>query len=1309
MGMSALFPGAPDLDAFRANLHAGVDAITHAPASRWDKVFLDPRSSALDRFYGDRGGFVDDHARFEPLDYGVVPSTVREAEPDQLLLLKLASDAIADAGRTPADLPRHRTAVIVGRGGYITSGLARSAQRVREGEQLLAVLRQVLPHLGEAELGAVKQAWTASAGDLAADQAIGLVPNLVASRTANRLDLHGPAYTVDGACASALLAVDQAVTALRVGRIDAALAAGVHLTHDVTFWSIFCRLGAMSRKGQIRPFDADADGLLIGEGAGVVLLKRLDDALRDGDRIRAVIRGTGSASDGRGATLMSPSAAGQVLALERAWSDAQLDPATVGLIEAHGTATAAGDSSELETVRQVFGVLGPAVAVGSVKSMIGHTMPAAGMAGLIKATLALQDQTWLPSLHVQTPHRLLQGTRFVVPGTATPWTSEGPRRAGVNAFGFGGINAHVVLEEAPSAPRALRRPAAAPVFAVYAAADAEGLAAAVLADQRSTQGAARLALRDPTPNRRLAAAKVAAAGASVQGRQGTYAVPAPLGGTVAFLYPGIEEAMDGSVAALAEPFGLEVPSALRQAPAGLDDLGLRTTQVLATAGLLGGVLERLGVVPGVHLGHSVGEWSALVASGVIPRASLDGFIASLAGERLELPDVVFGALGCGLAEANALIAGRPDVVVSHDNCPHQTIVCGPEAAVSEVVAAAGRLSTVLPFRSGFHSKHFAPFAARFAPHIASVPLAAAQAAVWSSTRAGPWPATNTGVRELLGELLVAPVRFRETVLAAYAAGVRVFVQLGMGSLTNFVGDTLKGQPHLCVSLCEGRRSARDQLGEAAAALIAAGVSLDPRELPELRTGRGQRLRLGTPLLTMQDPPVLGEPSDTVDLPAGPIADALRASLTATRRAGRDVAAALTRPAPQPTAIPAPPLEERRTLRFGVDTHPYLADHALFQQPLHSTADTFPVVPMTMNLTLMTEAAQRLMPGSEVVGIVDVRAARWLAVSPPAEVEVVARRVDAHDVAVELVGYASGTVRFAATWPAAPPPAVFDPHDLAPSPVPMAKIYADRWMFHGPAYQAMTDIGPVGPDAIAGSVVVSDTPGATLDNVGQVFGFWGFATLPHDSLGFPARLGAVRFYGPTPSVGTELRVQARITEITPATFGGTIEVLHNGALWCRIEGWQNRRFETDAVVLRLLRGPGRHGLAVLDAAGVAWTKERWRTTASRELLARRYLDEAALRAYLAVPPWQQRGWLLERLAAADAVRAWLWSKGAQDVFPIEVQVDALGEGRYKARTAHETELFVTVRAATTLAAATVQHGAPPPPPPEPLPEQAPEDP
>ncbi|MEZ5374610.1 MAG: polyketide synthase [Microthrixaceae bacterium] len=457
VGMACVFPGAADLGRYWSNIVSGVDAIGEVPPGRLDPGYfaVDPTpgaKSAPDRLATARGGFVDDLAHFDAASFGVMPVAADDAEPDQLLALRLAAEAVADAGGMDTLGDTDRVGVIVGRGGYLTSGTARLDQKTRVAQQLSVVLHQLVPELGADRIDEIRHAFQAEVGPERPEATIGLVPNLAASRIANRLDLQGPAYTVDAACASSLVALDHAVRDLASGRCGTVIVGGVHHCHDITFWSVFSQLGALSTSGRIAPFSRHADGLLIGEGSGMVVLQPLDEALAAGRRVYGVVCGTGVAGDGRESSLLRPRVGGQLLAVAEAGAPGRHEPDRGRAGRGHGTATAAGDSTELATVRAAFGDEGPELAMGSVKSMIGHCMPAAGMAGLIKATLALHHRVLPPTLHAEDPHPDLAGSRLVLPSEATDWRADRPRVAAVNAFGFGGINAHVVLREAEHPP-----------------------------------------------------------------------------------------------------------------------------------------------------------------------------------------------------------------------------------------------------------------------------------------------------------------------------------------------------------------------------------------------------------------------------------------------------------------------------------------------------------------------------------------------------------------------------------------------------------------------------------------------------------------------------------------------------------------------------------------------------------------------------------------------------------------------------------------------------------------------------------------
>jgi acyl transferase domain-containing protein len=453
VGMACVFPKAPDLQTYWRNILSKVDAIEDG-SEEFARVH-DPDSPANDRIYTKRGGFIRDLTQFNPLEHGVVPLSIDGAEPDHFLTLKVAHEALADAGYADQLFDGARTEVIIGRGEYFNRGNVTALQHGLIVDQTLRILRELHAEYTDREISDIKTRLKASLPPFTADTAAGLVPNVICGRIANRLDLMGPNYTVDAACASSLIALDIGTRDLVERRCDMALVGGVHAYTAPIIFMVFCHLNALSRKGRIRPFDKDADGTLLGEGLGITVLKRAEDAVRDGDRIYALIKGIGVASDGRAVGLLAPRVEGEELALRRAYDGVGISPRSVGLIEAHGTATRVGDLAEIQALTRVFGPRDgarPRCAVGSVKSMIGHTMPAAGMAGLIKTTLALYSKVLPPTLNFEEPNPELGLDRspFYINRDVRPWihgATDTPRRAGVSAFGFGGINAHVVLEE----------------------------------------------------------------------------------------------------------------------------------------------------------------------------------------------------------------------------------------------------------------------------------------------------------------------------------------------------------------------------------------------------------------------------------------------------------------------------------------------------------------------------------------------------------------------------------------------------------------------------------------------------------------------------------------------------------------------------------------------------------------------------------------------------------------------------------------------------------------------------------------------
>ncbi|MFV2071685.1 MAG: SDR family NAD(P)-dependent oxidoreductase [Thermoanaerobaculales bacterium] len=464
IGIGCLFPKAFDVNEFWVNIRDGRDCVGDPPASHWRlSDYHDPDPGRPDMTFGRLGAFLDP-VDFDPLEFGISPRDLEATDTTQLLGLMVAKEALRDAGYPPDEdgFDRERVSVVLGVTGALELVIPLGARLGHPIWRRALADAGVAPELAE---DVVQRISTAYVG-WQENSFPGLLGNVAAGRIANRLDLRGTNCVVDAACASSLSALHLAMLELQAGRADMAVAGGFDTFNDIFMYMCFSKTPALSPSGHARPFSAKADGTTLGEGLGVLVLKSLAEAERAGDRIYAVIRGIGSSSDGKGTAVYAPNADGQARALRDAYRAAGVDPRTIGLVEGHGTGTMVGDAIEIEGLMKVFPAPDdesgrPWCALGSVKSMIGHTKAAAGAAGVIKAAMALHHKTLPPTIKVDRPAAVVEAgaTPFYVLTEKRPWLrpDNHPRRAGVSAFGFGGSNFHCVLEEytGPSA-----RPAA---------------------------------------------------------------------------------------------------------------------------------------------------------------------------------------------------------------------------------------------------------------------------------------------------------------------------------------------------------------------------------------------------------------------------------------------------------------------------------------------------------------------------------------------------------------------------------------------------------------------------------------------------------------------------------------------------------------------------------------------------------------------------------------------------------------------------------------------------------------------------------
>ncbi|MFO7666816.1 MAG: beta-ketoacyl synthase N-terminal-like domain-containing protein, partial [Desulfobacterales bacterium] len=451
IGIGCFFPGSQGVKEYWHMLFHGKDGITDVPETHWSpEDYFDKDPSKPDHVYCKRGGFLSP-VLFDPTEFGIPPASLEATDSSQLLALIAAKHALEDSGYyNNKTFNRDRTSVILGATGTQELSIPLGS-RLGHPKWRKALHDSGIPSdKAEEVIGKISDSFVS----WQENSFPGLLGNVIAGRICNRLDLGGTNCVVDAACASSLSAIHLAVMELAAGRSDMVITGGVDALNDIFMHMCFAKTRILSPTGDIKPFSKDADGTVLGEGIGTLVLKRLTDAERDGDKIYAVIKGIGTSSDGKAQSIYAPRKEGQVKALILAYENARVDPSSIDLIEAHGTGTRVGDLVEFQALTEVFG--NPdgkfqKCAIGSVKSMIGHTKAAAGSAGLIKAALSVYHKTLLPTIKADVPDSALNISEspFYLNSSRRPWFSkkEHPRRCGVSSFGFGGSNFHAVLEE----------------------------------------------------------------------------------------------------------------------------------------------------------------------------------------------------------------------------------------------------------------------------------------------------------------------------------------------------------------------------------------------------------------------------------------------------------------------------------------------------------------------------------------------------------------------------------------------------------------------------------------------------------------------------------------------------------------------------------------------------------------------------------------------------------------------------------------------------------------------------------------------
>ncbi len=868
VGMAGIFPQSENLDAYWRNILLARNCITEVPDRRWNKsIYYNPRGTG-DQTPSRWGGFIPEIV-FEPAEFGIPPRSLACIDPSQLLSLLVAKHAFEDAGLDTRTGDRSRISVVFGATG---------------GSELEGAygFRSTYPQL----LGDLPGELDAHLPDLTDDSFPGILINVIAGRIANRLDLGGVNFTTNAACASSLTAVDIACKELAMGSSDIVIAGGVDFHNAVHDYLMFASVRALSKADQCRVFDEQADGTILGEGVAALVLKRASDAVRDGDRIYAVIKSIGASSDGRSLGLTAPNKDGQTRALRRAYDRGRVSPADVELIEAHGTGTVVGDRAELSSLTEFMfdaGAERGRCTLGSVKSQIGHTKCTAGLAGLTKAVLAVYHGVLPATRNVETPNRYYEAdtSPFVFRKNPVPWLSP-VRRAGVSALGFGGTNFHAVVESVNRETEEMSVvdawPAELLVFRGASRAEAQERVQKLraLLQGKSTYALKELAASVTQRDRREAPAQIAIVTESVDDLREKLATVAELKksragvflreadtptGKLAFLFPG-----QGSqrVHMLAELFVLfprlrfwltratdiaehlfprtafsaEERAALKRA---INDTRVAQPALGMADMAMADLLQGFGIEPDMVAGHSYGELPALAFADSVTRDELIDLSIRRAESILQALDDDRGMMAAVLAPADAVkghLADCEDVVIANRNAPQQTVISGSKKgviAIIEKLQANGMAAQSIPVSCAFHSPLVRRAAGLFAEHLERATIQAPRIPVYSNVTARPHENDSAEIRRALSSQIISPVRFEEQVRAMYEAGARIFVEVGPGNvLTGLVRRILGDQPHRVVVTDQLTVPSLRSLLEALARLVTWGVTVDTDVLFEGR-------------------------------------------------------------------------------------------------------------------------------------------------------------------------------------------------------------------------------------------------------------------------------------------------------------------------------------------------------------------------------------------------------------------------------------------------------------------------------------------
>ncbi|MDH5403301.1 MAG: acyltransferase domain-containing protein, partial [Candidatus Heimdallarchaeota archaeon] len=919
VGLGGIFPDAKNIEQFWENIKSGKNSIKEVNPRRWDpNYYFDEDRDIPDKTYTKIGAFIDDF-EFNGLEFRIPPNVTTQMDQTQLLALAAAKQALEDANYNNPEFPRERTAVIIGNS---SGGEHRETydRRIMFPEVIKAFKHTDMygvlpPEVREDLIRQIEFEYKKNMIEINEDSMPGELSNVIAGRIAAVFNLRGKNLTSDAACASSLAAIDIAYKGLNAREFDAAVVGGSDKSMSPGAYVKFSKIGALSPTGSY-PFDKRANGFVMGEGAGIFVVKRLSDAIKSGDKIYALITGVGSSSDGKGKGITAPNPIGQELAIQRAFEDANINPKSIQLVEAHGTSTAVGDVVEVQSLENVFkkyDITPQSVKLGSIKSQIGHLKSAAGAAAIVKTALALHYKVFPPSINFETPNPKINWkiSPFIVQTISEPWNIEegGIRRAGVSSFGFGGTNFHLIMEEYdPTRNYFIQSPdnevphnnlsweeyvnkynecvsesvqlsaksnteletsiknliATLPNDHVMTNPNSPSLLEIIKKVKYNYKHPVRIGITLPsfedTKKVLNQAIEIINDDNKIKiGRaKGIFTSTNLEKGKIAFVFPGQGSQYVNMLKALSKKFAI-VNSTFKEADEILADFldlplssyifpseinfknenMLRQTQITQPAMLTADIaiyrlLLEFGIVPDLVAGHSLGEFAALVAAGVITfenalkavairgKAMAEvtskdkGTMASITGKYEEIEKIIKKAGGY--------------VVAANKNSINQTVISGNTKDVEnaiELFKTKGMNVIPLSVSAAFHTKIVEPAGKPLSEFLDSITFNKPKIPISSNVTGEFYPNNPMEIKELLKKQVGAPVEWTKQVESMYSYGANFFIEVGpKRALSSFVTETLVDKNILTVITNHPKGGDVKTFNDAVSAAGAFGIKLE---------------------------------------------------------------------------------------------------------------------------------------------------------------------------------------------------------------------------------------------------------------------------------------------------------------------------------------------------------------------------------------------------------------------------------------------------------------------------------------------------